>query len=459
MVKAWSAGWAMRPLPAKMHQPLSYVQHEPPLAGLHGKLSRRRGGAYDPRTRVSRPSILPFSDARPPSSHLTGRGRLIDWFELYCYSFEGRGRPGQRTFEEGLNSMSLKWMEKKGKRILGATLRSVLPSQSLNPTDSDWNRIEKVLLVRQDRRIGDLVMNTPLFHATRRRFPNAFIALLLRRGYEELYADDPHFNELIAFSGGRDFYNPIGLAALTSRLRRARYDLAIDCSNFMSFSLTNGIITLLSAAPIRIGFDDKESPAFLNVTVNQERPGHYVENQLELLSHMGGAEIGEGPWLHIGDARRDRACRTLLSLGLDEDAPKALIFTDAGNEDKTWSWECFTAVARKLKAAGISVVLAQGPGRAGADRTCEDFPILPGMKIGDFAAAVSCCDVFVSGDTGPMHIAAACGVSTVGVFLEDHLKRYGYVDGARHQALRVTPSAGADDVAGAAIRAIEAGRS
>jgi ADP-heptose:LPS heptosyltransferase len=367
------------------------------------------------------------------------------------------------------NSMSPKWMEKKGKRILGATLRAVLPSQSLSPTESDWNAVSRILLVRQDRRIGDLVMNTPLFHAVRKRFPKAHIALLLRGGYEGLYADDPCIDELLPFSTGRDFYNPAGLAGLVSRLRRGHFDLAVDCSNFRSFSLTNGLLTLLSGAPLRLGFEDKESPAFLNVTVKQGALRHYVENQLELLSPLGGGTAGAKPWLYVGGERRERARRLLASLGLDESAPKAVVFMNAGNVDKTWSRGCFLDVAARLKAAGVSVALARAPGGgAGAARSADpgdaydrggDLPTLPDMRIGDFAAAISCCDVFVSGDTGPMHIAAACDVSTVGVFLEDNERRYGYTDGPRFQALRVAPARGAERVADAALRAVKAARS
>lgn len=350
--------------------------------------------------------------------------------------------------------MSLKWMEKRGKRLLGAAARATLPSRPLSPTGLQLEKVRRVLLVRQDRRIGDLVMNAPLFHGVRRRFPGAHIALLLRRGYEGLFADDPHLDELLPFSGGRNLYNPIGLAALVSRLRRGRYDLAIDCSNFRSFSLTNGLITLFSGAPVRIGFNDKESPAFLNVTVDQGESRHFIENQLELLKPMGGVDAGVGPWLYIGGTRRERADRLLRAIAVDEHAPRALIFTDAGNKNKTWDRTCFLKVAAKLKAAGVCVILAVGPDRPAPDSGPELFPVLPSLDIADFAAAVSCCDVFVSGDTGPMHLAAGCGVSTVSVFLEDNVARYGYVDGVRHQALRVTSSAGIDKVAGAAIRAV-----
>jgi ADP-heptose:LPS heptosyltransferase len=348
-------------------------------------------------------------------------------------------------------------MEKKGKRLLGAATRALLPSQSLCPTDCDWQGVRRVLLVRQDRRIGDLVMNTPLFHGTRRRFPGAHVTLLLRGGYEELFADDPNLDELLPFTPGADFYNPFGFARLASRLRRGRYDLAIDCSNFKSFSLTNGFITLLSGAQIRIGFHDKESPAFLNVTVDQGESRHFIENQMELLGPAGGADIGERPWLHIGTERRERAEGLLRSIGVDEQAPKALLFTDAGNKKKTWGRSCFLGVAGRLKAAGLSVILAQGPRRSSAEAAFEGFPLLPSVGLADFAAAIFCCDVFVSGDTGPMHLAAACGVPTVGVFMEDNIARYGYVDGTRHQALKVTSSAGVEDVAEAVIKAVEAG--
>ena len=240
--------------------------------------------------------------------------------------------------------------------------------------------------------------------------------------------------------------------------------MAIDCSNFRSFSLTNGFLTWLSGAPVRIGFDDKESPAFLNLLIAQGESRHYTENQMELLGPVGATGVQAKPSLHFSASRLDGARRLLSGVGLVEGSPKAIVFTDAGNADKRWSMNCFVQVAKNLQESGVAVALAHGPGsdrqvatlRSDGDLLPESsIPVLPPLKIADFAAAVACCDAFISGDTGPMHIAYACGVSTISVFMEDNIRRYGYGGEPKFSALRVSRSDGVAEVAEAALRALE----
>jgi ADP-heptose:LPS heptosyltransferase len=397
-----------------------------------------------------------------PLDWKTPAARLIQTNVLLF--LEAGAAPAEGLSGGGLSSMSMKWMEKKGKRLLGGAFQALTPSRPLNPDDSDWNRVKRVLLIRQDRRIGDLVMNAPLFHGVRRRFPKAYIALLLRRGYEGLFVDDPHISELISFSPKRDFYNPIGLAALVALFRRGCFDLAVDCSNFRSFSLTNGILTVLTGAPLRLGFEDKESPAFLNVLVPSAQQKHYAVNQTELLVPMGVVDPPAEPVLHFSERQLRRGQEILASACTGDASDTAVLFLGASNELKRWGWGSFLQVAEKLTDSGLNVVFAASPeDRKLHDRSfssvSEKFPFLPPMPLGDFAATVKAGGLFISGDTGPMHIAAACGVPTVSVFLEDNLARYGYDDGTRRVSIRVHDGAqGAKDVVTAAMKLFKENR-
>jgi len=348
--------------------------------------------------------------------------------------------------------MVVKRLEKRGKRFLAAALQAVLPSRKEKPTEGDWKRVRKILLVRQDRRLGDLVMNAPLFHETRRLFPDAHITLLLRKGYERLFVEDPHIDEVVPFWPGRDLYSPVGFTRLVRGLRRRRFDLALDCSNFRSFSLTNGVITLASNAPIRIGFQDKESGAFLNVLVRCGSPRHYVENQLELLKPVTGeAAPFKTPRLYVPEDSLERGRMALRRAA--EGPPRAIFFVSAGNETKRWSLEAYVEAARLVSAEGIHAVLAAGPGDARLMKYAGELPILPPMDVADFAGAVSAAELFVSGDTGPMHLAVACGAKTVTVFAEDNASRYGYEDGHRHVVLRADRAElSAKEIAAACLR-------
>jgi ADP-heptose:LPS heptosyltransferase len=133
--------------------------------------------------------------------------------------------------------------------------------------------------------------------------------------------------------------------------------------------------------------------------------------------------------------------------------PTALVFTGAGNKIKRWGMNNYLRTAKGLTASGARVVIAAGPGDRSLAGDSGGLPVLPALTLGDFAAVIKACGVFVSGDTGPMHIAVACGVPTVSIFLEDHVERYGYHDGASHVAIRVRDDErGPDEVIAAALR-------
>ncbi len=351
--------------------------------------------------------------------------------------------------------MDFKSTEKSAKRALGSLAGAVLPSGRVDPAGVDWEGVRRILLVRQDMRIGDLVMNTPLFHATRARFPKAYLALLLREGYEELYEKDPYIDELILFRKERDLLNPVGLIRLRARLKAARFDLAVDCSNFLSFSLTNGLITLLSGAPLRVGFEDKESPAFLNILVPCAQRRHYVANQLELLSPAGASGLPYDASLHLPERLLESGRRAVREMTRSNGAPTVVLFTGAGNRLKQWGIHRYVEVAEALSEGGANVLLAAGPGDSEVRSAAGRLPVLPPMSIGSFAATIRACDVLVCGDTGPLHLGAACGVPTVSVFLEDNVARYGYHDERSHIAVRVTEGgAGVAEVIDAARRLI-----
>src|SRR2546428_8408294 len=108
----------------------------------------------------------------------------------------------------------------------------------------------RILLVRL-RQIGDVVFTTPAVRALRQNFPDAHLTYLVEPAAAPVVLDNPHLNDVIVAPRARGWRGLRDDLALARRLRAGRYDLAIDFHGGPRASL----LTWLSAAPVRIGYD------------------------------------------------------------------------------------------------------------------------------------------------------------------------------------------------------------
>src|SRR4051812_6852734 len=143
----------------------------------------------------------------------------------------------------------------------------------------------RILLVRL-RQIGDVVFTTPAIRGLRERFPDAHLTYVVEPAAAPVVAGNPHLNDVIV-TGGRS-----GLAGLRDdiqvirRVRAAKVDVAVDFHGGPRSSL----ITWLSGAPVRVGYDIRGRSWMYTIRVprpRQIRPRHAVLNQWDLIAALG----------------------------------------------------------------------------------------------------------------------------------------------------------------------------
>lgn len=288
----------------------------------------------------------------------------------------------------------------------------------------------RILVVRLGA-VGDVVRTLPAVRLLRRTWPGAHIAWAVEPGPGSVLAGQPDVDEWIvlerkAITRGLARLDPRALGRAWSfvrRLRAARPDLALDFQG----SFKSGLVMRLSGAPVRVGFDrpfDREhAHLFANVRVALPRPRVHRVERAALLARAAGAD--DGPVvadlaltpeeLAAGRAivRRVAGSRTPIAL-----AP----FTSPKQAWKRYPLAHWGAVARGLAAAGHAVILVAGPGaeETAARRLAEDhgpgvFAVsAPPLRV--LAGMIAACEMFVGGDTGPMHIAWSVGTPVVAVY-------------------------------------------
>jgi ADP-heptose:LPS heptosyltransferase len=289
----------------------------------------------------------------------------------------------------------------------------------------------RILCFRLER-IGDLLMTAHALAELRALTPGASIDLIVGSWNQDIAAAIPGVDRVETLDAGwlgRDGsgYTPLGLARRAAGWRSRHYDLAI---NFEPDIRTN---MAMAAAGARrsIGFASGGGGALLDVALDYDVSVHTVENARRLV-HVA---IGRAPdvaveWaLRIPEARRAEATRLLAPLG---GGLKVGMHVSGGRAIKQWPETRFREVAAHLAAdRSAAIVLTGSP----ADRAQVELvrAALPPTRVLDLSADVSLLtaaavieqlDLFVTGDTGPMHLANAVGTPIVAVFGPSDPRRY-----------------------------------
>jgi predicted lipopolysaccharide heptosyltransferase III len=320
--------------------------------------------------------------------------------------------------------------------------------QILKSSNPQIPQIPQILLIRL-RPIGDVVFTTPAIGAVRARFPDARIDYVVEPAAYPIVEHNPHLNDVIVAPRQRGWAGLRSEAALIRRLRRTRYDIAIDFHGGPRASL----LTWLSGAKRRIGYDVVARGWMYTERVARARtlrPRHSVENQFDLLAPLGigPADRNAQP---IEIAVDPQAATTLAArleaAGVEPQHQLIVVHVSSSSPFRRWPPQSFAAAIAALAETDATrrVIVTSGPSEhdavdrivgaarsrlagAAADRIlrCGEFS-LPELR-----ALVEVAAVYIGGDSGPLHIAAASRVPIVGL--------YGPTLPARSQPWRADPA-------------------
>lgn len=261
--------------------------------------------------------------------------------------------------------------------------------------------------------LGDIVHAVPVVAALRAAAPEARIGWIVH----------PRFVPLLEVVEGLDRIHPLDRrtgAAAIRQVRRERYDVCLDLQGL----LKSAAVARLSGARRVIGFSRpllREPAAALAYSeTGGDGGGHVVTKNLSLLGRLGVPMRPPQFPLRLPESPVVPCTRHIL--GLAQEAPFALINPGAAWPNKRWPAERFGELARLLRERlALSTAVLWGPDEAtlaaavvrAADGAAAMAPQTTMVEMLTLARAAR---VVVSGDTGPLHLAAAVGTPVVGLF-------------------------------------------
>ena len=262
--------------------------------------------------------------------------------------------------------------------------------------------------------IGDTLFATPTIHALRRSYPRAQITALVYRSNAGILAANPDIDRLILHPTSGDFPGWPAYARFLWGLRRRHFDLLVQ------FGPAQWWLTQLIHPHRRRRMPFPFWRWFLPGGPRPWRSRHAVTSYATLLTPAERLLMPLGPVLTLTGDDRSRVSSVLGAL----DGP--LIALHPGGEGfrgmKRWPLSRFLALARVLRRRYGATIIVLG-GKDERDLALRLVEGVPGarsfagqLNLGQTLALLERCMLFVGNDSAPMHMAAALGIPTVGIF-------------------------------------------
>ncbi len=271
--------------------------------------------------------------------------------------------------------------------------------------------------------IGDLVMATPVIAAFKKAYPDAKLTAMVQNPLGDLLIKDPHIDELFRFNRASGFARRNERRDIVEKIRQGKYDLGLLLTN----SISSAWWFWQGRIQRRMGYAVQGRSLLLTDPVKTPPnidAQHLVKTYLQILSPLEIPTNNLSPKLYLGSEEVAQAKKILLEMGVDPQTPLIGINPGAAfGSAKCWLPERFREVAERLMKETSATLLFFGD-RSGAPLVKEIWRDLPSRAINfagntslrELMALISLCNVLLTNDSGPMHMAYALDTEVVALF-------------------------------------------
>ncbi len=278
----------------------------------------------------------------------------------------------------------------------------------------------RILITRTDR-LGDVVLSTPVIRHVRKLYPSAYIAFMVRPENKDVVAGNPDLNELIIYDKCGRHKSLMNTLRFARGLRNKKFDtgIALHPTNRVH------IIMFLAGIPDRIGYNRKMGFLLTKRVFHHKQAGkkHEADYNFDLLREAGLDTSGAGrrPYMFTTENDKKFVDRIKHDYGIGDNV--IALHAGASCPSKRWPPERFSRVADILAGRYDSDVVLVG----GEETSVFSEHVVSSAKgkitdltgmllVGELAEFLSRCRLFISNDSGPVHVAVAVGTPVIAVF-------------------------------------------
>lgn len=283
----------------------------------------------------------------------------------------------------------------------------------------------KNIIVRMPNWLGDLVMATPVLADLRKKFPSAKITAMCQAGIAPLLMYDPNVDEVYSYKRPSGWIRRSQHGVIIEAIRHGKYDLGILLTN----SFSSAWWFWRGHVKERLGYSGNFRSCLLTIKVpypEQIKQQHLVTTYKSLLEPLGIPLSTSAPQLYLTGQERLAAKELLIDHGVP--IGKALVLGinpgAAYGSAKCWLPASFVSLTQKMLLHQNLYVIYFGDqaGAALVNDICKQIPnervinLSGKTSLRELIALISCCSLFLTNDSGPMHVSAALGVPLLALF-------------------------------------------
>ncbi|UCC94389.1 MAG: lipopolysaccharide heptosyltransferase II [Candidatus Omnitrophota bacterium] len=273
----------------------------------------------------------------------------------------------------------------------------------------------RILIVRTDR-IGDVLLSTPVIKNVRMAYPDAYIAFLCRPYTKDIVEGNPYLDEVIIYDKYREHKRMRASIEFSYYIREKKFDWAIILHPTNRVHL----ITFFAKIPTRVGWNRKMGYLLTERIPHTKQRGkkHELEYTLDILRYLNIPIVDESTHFPLKKDAEEKIENMLK--GMLRQEKFIVIHPSASCASKRWPQEYFVQLIqllRKRLTAEIVLITAKGEEKFGDLLAKEGVVDLKGkLSIAQVGSLLSRSALFISNDSGPVHIAAALNTPVISIF-------------------------------------------
>jgi len=278
------------------------------------------------------------------------------------------------------------------------------------------------ILLRSANWVGDAVMTTPAIRGVRRNFPGARISILAKPWVAPVFSNNRNIDQVIIYDAQGRHNGWTGLLRLARDLKRYRFDMAVLFQNAFEAAL----LAFLAEIPRRLGYCTDARSILLTDRVRATRKlknGHQIDYYLGILKGAGLTTDDRALSITVTEKEKQVALHLLKQYGAGD--PENVIGINPGaafGTAKRWYPERYAALIKRLhESCNASFFIFGGAGEASLGSTISGLTgeycinLCGKTSLREAIALINVCSLFITNDSGLMHVAAALDIPQVAI--------------------------------------------
>lgn len=276
---------------------------------------------------------------------------------------------------------------------------------------------KKILIMRTDR-LGDVILSTPVIANLRKCYPDSYIAFLCRPYTKEVVEGNPYLDEVIVYDKNNEHKGILSSIKFCRALRKKKFDTVF----ILNPNNRSNTIAFVAGIPKRVGLNRKMGYLLTQPIEDRKHEGkkHELEYTLDILKEAGIPITEKHTYFPVKKESEERI-EGLLSANGIKNNDFVVMHPSASCPSKRWMQDNFIKLAKLIqeKTKLKVIVISSKDEKKYADNLAQvtgviDFRGI--LTISDIGALLKRSKVFISNDSGPVHIASSLNVPVISIF-------------------------------------------